>query len=528
MTLERGAMLNNRYRIDGLLGQGGRGAVYLAWDANLRIAVAIKENLDASREAQEQFFYEANVLARLSHPNLTRVTDYFFIPGQGQYLVMDYVQGEDLEKMVEQHGPMSEADALKWTTQVCRALSYLHGQNPPIIHRDIKPANIKIRPDGQAMLVDFGIAKSYDPRSGTLLGAKAITPGYSPPEQYGFGTTDPRSDIYALGATLYHLLTGRALPESVQRAAGATTTPLPRQLNPQISPGTEKAIIKAVEVLSDRRFQNIGEFQSAIQAQTIKLTDRYSDGFQSAPFSASASTAASAVTPPALKKATRKSTRWWVLGGVLGVLAIAVVLGAIYLINQGKEPGAGQKSFLTAACNPPCYTLNNHLASRVEVWIDGESKGTLEPGATKQFWHSSSPVRLRWVAMPLTNQSGQPIGSALENVIPQVENGATLEVTNKIGEQLFFAPLLTNNLDRPCEISVDDGYAGEQRPGVLNPGARNVLVGYHPLFKNSNVKLYCGDKVYFWGLPADAPAGAKNPLLKYVQPQSGLVSLSVP
>jgi len=162
------------------------------------------------------------------------------------------------------------------------------------------------------------------------------------------------------------------------------------------------------------------------------------------------------------------------------------------------------------------------------VWIDGKSQGMLEPLASKTFSHSSKPARIRWVALPQANQAGEPIGQAIEDEIPRVEGCATVEVTNKIKDQFFFAPLLTNNTGSPCDVSIDDGYTGEKRPGILEPGASNVFLGYFPLYKNSNVKLYCGDKVFFWGLPADAPPGAENPLLKYVQPQSGGVSLTVP
>jgi serine/threonine protein kinase len=264
MPLSIGQVLNSRYRIDALLGQGGMGAVYRAVDLNLNLPVAVKENLDASPEAQKQFGREAGILARLSHPNLPRVTDYFFISGQGQYLVMDYVEGEDLRAMLGRLGVLPEWQLLNWVSQVCDALAYLHSQPAPIIHRDIKPGNIKIRSDGRAILVDFGIAKIYDPYLSTTIGAKAVTPGYSPPEQYGGDTTDARSDIYALGATVYHLLTGQVLPESVQRAVGVATVAPPRQLNRQISPVTEQAILKAIEVATDRRFQNVNELRAAL------------------------------------------------------------------------------------------------------------------------------------------------------------------------------------------------------------------------------------------------------------------------
>jgi serine/threonine protein kinase len=265
MALTIGEVIHHdRYRIEELLGQGGMGAVYKAWDLNLDIPVAIKENLEATPEAQKQFIREANMLAKLVHPNLPRVIDYFSIPGQGQYLVMDFIDGEDLRAMFMRLGRLPEPQVLNWIGQITDALSYLHSQPTPIIHRDIKPANIKVRPDGRAVLVDFGIAKFYDPKLATTMGAKAVTPGYSPPEQYGGGSTDTRSDIYALGATLFALLTGAEPPESVLRAVKQAEFPRPRELNSEISLQVEEAILKSVEISTDRRYQTISEMSQVL------------------------------------------------------------------------------------------------------------------------------------------------------------------------------------------------------------------------------------------------------------------------
>jgi eukaryotic-like serine/threonine-protein kinase len=268
MPLSPGQVLNNRYRIVKLLGQGGFGAVYRAWDTNLERPRALKENLDTSPEAQRQFKREAQMLCDLTRSNLPKVIDHFVIQGQGQYLVMEFVEGEDLGTMLEKAGgPLPEAQVLDWASQVCDALEYLHSRKPPIIHRDIKPANIKITPEGKAMLVDFGIAKVYDPNLSTTAGARAVTPGYSPQEQYGIGTTDARTDIYALGATLYHLLTGKQPPESVQRTIGIQLEP-PSKLNPVISVNAQNAILKAMEPVPDNRYQSIGDFHQALLAES--------------------------------------------------------------------------------------------------------------------------------------------------------------------------------------------------------------------------------------------------------------------
>ncbi|MBN2548147.1 MAG: protein kinase [Anaerolineales bacterium] len=262
-ALKPGSTLQGRYRIERELGRGGFGAVYRAWDSNLNKACALKENLDTSPEAQRQFAREATVLANLSHPNLPRVTDHFSIPGQGQYLVMDFVDGEDLATLAYKQGGVPVDQALKWAIQVADALTYLHNRQPPVLHRDIKPANIRITPDGQAMLVDFGLVKLYDPHMKTTLGARAVTPGYAPPEQYGQGKTDVRSDIYALGATLYCVLTQQDPLESVQRIAGGEML-LVHQANPLVPEAISRLIERSMALEPKHRFQTAAEFKAAL------------------------------------------------------------------------------------------------------------------------------------------------------------------------------------------------------------------------------------------------------------------------
>jgi branched-chain amino acid transport system substrate-binding protein len=268
MPLITGQLLNNRYRIVKLLGQGGFGAVYRAWDVNLSGPCAIKENSETSPAAQNQFTREASILYNLRHPNLPKVTDHFSVQGQGQYLVMEYIEGQDLQEMIDQAGePLTEAQVLPWIMQVCEALNYLHHRTPPIIHRDIKPANVRITPEGTVYLVDFGIAKLYDPERKTTLGARAVTPGYSPFEQYGQKSTDARTDVYALGATLYTALTGRLPLESIERVGGATLSP-PRTLNPGISPPVEAAILRAMALMPEQRYQEIMQLKEALSTPT--------------------------------------------------------------------------------------------------------------------------------------------------------------------------------------------------------------------------------------------------------------------
>ncbi len=271
------ATLLNRYRLDRELGRGGFGAVYQAYDLNLSRLCALKENLNPSADAHRQFSREASVLANLSHPNLPRVTDHFTIPGEGQYLVMDFVDGEDLAQAVARCGRLPVAQAVEWISQVAEALDYLHSRTPPVLHRDIKPANIRINSEGKAMLVDFGLVKVSDAAFKTTVGARAVTPGYAPPEQYGLGSTDSRTDIYALAATLYRLLSGQEPMESVQRAAGQEIPPV-REFNPQVPLALSQAIERGMALDPAQRYPT---------AHAFRLDIRRAAGLDSAPTSAS-------------------------------------------------------------------------------------------------------------------------------------------------------------------------------------------------------------------------------------------------
>lgn len=276
--LREGTILQqNRYRITHLLGRGGMGAVYAAWHMSLEIPVALKEltpqaDLDPEMLAQlrAQFKREAMTLARLNHNNLVRVIDSFE-EGGNAYLVMEMVEGESLADRIGREGALALPLVLRWAHQLLDALAYCHGQN--VLHRDIKPTNIIIRPDDQAVLVDFGLVKLWDPRDPrTMTVVRGMgTPEYAPPEQYEAesGSTDVRSDIYGLGATLYHALVGQAPPTATKRIVNPAALIPVRALNPNIAPAIEAALMRALELRPIDRFQSAREMAGALNAPAL-------------------------------------------------------------------------------------------------------------------------------------------------------------------------------------------------------------------------------------------------------------------
>lgn len=257
--LESGSILNERYLIDRLLGKGGFGATYLARDRKMFDKLrAIKEiPLIYFNEQEEEF------LTRLDHPAIPKLIERFNINGL-HYSVMEYFEGTGLDTLVQQaHSGLPEGTVLKIAEPLCNVLSYIHSQK--VIHRDLKPENILVDNDSIA-LIDFGIAKQYDPGQGTRRLARAASSFYSSPEQYqaGKGFTDVKSDIYSLGAMLYFMVTGKAPIDALSRDAAKDIEPAPRQLNPKISIHIEKVILKAMKMHKSDRFASISQLKKAL------------------------------------------------------------------------------------------------------------------------------------------------------------------------------------------------------------------------------------------------------------------------
>lgn len=278
VPLKAGETLRGRYRIQRIIGQGGMGSIYLADDLRLEgRQCALKEvehdrslPPDLLKEAREQFFREATVLARLDHPNLPKVSDFFSVAVR-DYLVMDFVPGKDLRTLMmeaRQAGEfLDEAEVLNWANQLADALSFLHDQDPPIVHRDIKPSNLKLTPSGLLKLVDFGLVKLLAPGEITITILQGQgTALYTPLEQYGGDSrhTDLRSDIYSFAATIYHLLTNTPPGDARDRFLNPAALVSPRSINPDISLRTERAILWAMSLHPDERPSSIEEFRQSL------------------------------------------------------------------------------------------------------------------------------------------------------------------------------------------------------------------------------------------------------------------------
>lgn len=257
---EIGTVIEGKYEILKEIGHGGMSVVYLANDTHLNRNWAVKEVKKKGTGKNDEIVVnsllaEANMVKKLDHPALPRIVD-IIDNGVTIYIIMDFIEGESLDKVLEEYGAQPEEKVISWAMQICDVLSYLHSQKPPIIYRDMKPANLMLKPNGNISIIDFGIAREYKEQNladTTVLGTK----GYAPPEQYS-GQTDARSDIFALGMTMHHLLTG------VDPRSGEAYVPV-RQWNPELSEGIEFIINKCVEPVAENRYQNCTELLVDLQ-----------------------------------------------------------------------------------------------------------------------------------------------------------------------------------------------------------------------------------------------------------------------
>ncbi len=330
-----GSVIEGKYEILKEIGRGGMSTVYLAMDRRLNKQWAVKEIRKKGSGKNDEIVVnsllaEANLMKRLDHPSLPRIVD-IIDNGVTIYVVMDYIEGESLDKILEEYGAQPEELVIGWAKQLCDALSYLHSQKPPIIYRDMKPANIMLKPEGNIKIIDFGIAREYKEQSladTTVLGTK----GYAPPEQYS-GQTDPRSDIFALGMTMHHLLTG------IDPRNGEPYAPV-RQWNPELSEGIEAIINRCVEPAAENRYQSCTDL-----LYDLEHPELITQGFR--------------------KKQKRKLSAFLVTFGLAAVLAIA---GFVMSLTATRLNEQDYGAYISSSNPKSYYSAIEIYPERVEAY----------------------------------------------------------------------------------------------------------------------------------------------------------------
>lgn len=461
------------------------GSIYHALDENLGISVAVKENLFLTDEYARQFQHEANILASLRHPTLPRVRDYFSAPNQGQYMVMDYVEGEDLRVRIDRLKYLPEKEALLIGIKICDALSYMHSREPAVVHRDVKPGNIRITPEGEVVLVDFGLAKVMHENQVTTTGARAMTPGYSPPEQYGTGRTDPRTDIYSLGATLYAALTGVIPEDGLARATGKNQlTPL-RSFQPKVNRRIATVIEKSLAVEPDDRFQTADDFRDAL----IEASELYSARQNrltvppppaTPPFNAEDSASMDESQPIKANEKHPKSKQSWIMKWLpLGITAIVLLIVAYILV--------GPAFFASLAPTPKVATPTEPIISKSPAVI----ATLMQTPTLAQITITPIPPTATSTPKPTTNPTSltiTPVGGSgqiafasnrsgifqiwLMNIdgtnlksLTQISDGACQPNWSPNGQQIAFVS--------PCMGKSDTGYPGG-RIFTMNADGTNI------------------------------------------------------
>ncbi len=370
-------VLQSRYRIVRQLGEGGMGAVYEAVDERLDSTVALKETFFTDERLRKQFEREARLLARMHHPALPRVSDHFS-EVDGQFLIMQFIAGDDLYEMItRRNGPFPTDQVLTWADQLLDALDYLHTQDPQIIHRDIKPQNLKLTARGQIILLDFGLAKGQIGEFSRVTSSASIfgyTPNYAPLEQIQGLGTDPRSDIYALGATLYHLVTGVKPPDALTRAAAMVNSkpdPLTpaNEASPAVSAGLAKVLSRAMAQNRDQRYPTAADMTKALHTIGEATSSFEKTEAQTLLIAPTQVAAGAGLTMPAAKKPTILTGETTVVRSPkakLGRASWAIAAGVVLLLTAGVFY-AYQKRNTVSAPSPSPTPINN-----VEVQLSPE------------------------------------------------------------------------------------------------------------------------------------------------------------
>lgn len=434
-VLAPNSKLGNRYVIANPLTIGGMGAIYLAFDSAQSQTCVVKEMLDHYADPTERakaiqdFDREADMLADLDHPNIPKILCRL-TENNRHYLVMEYVHGSNLEDLLKQRGtPCPEVEVVEWTGQVLGLLDYLHSRQPPVIYRDLKPANLMLRRDGRVMMIDFGIARFFNPIArGTMIG----TPGYAPPEQYQ-GLAEPRSDLFALGATMFHLLTGRD-PRDPRTLMAPWQFPALTAIDPNLTLGLAQVVAKAVAMTPDGRYASAKEMLSELQNYRNILPPAMQPVLPSA--AAVPAPSGSALSP------------------VLAVDVKAIDFGSV-------SPGAPAQTKSFSITNPIAAT---HLGVALRGSIDANQPWiTLD---TSSFNISAERATVKVSIDPKTLTSGQQSGAVIVT-----SNGGTETIVVLVS---VTGPTLTVS---PARIDLGTISLGQSREAAFFVGNANVRAG---------------------------------------------------
>ncbi|NJN14944.1 MAG: protein kinase [Oscillochloris sp.] len=426
--LAPGTVIQDRYRVIAQIAKGGMGAVYQARDLRLRTDVAIKETLFSDDAYRQAFEREAQVLARLRHQALPRVIDHF-IERNGQFLVMEYIGGEDLGNQLTRLGrrfasPQALPIVLKWAEQLLDVLHYLHSRPSPVIHRDIKPKNLKLSASHDIILLDFGLSRggmtvaidvtddgTTTPESRKVYG---FTPPYAPFEQMRDGDPDQRSDIYSLGATLYHMLTGTLPPDAMARMARLLNSQ-PDSLRPiqDLAPHVPVAVAEVIEhslaVLIDDRFRSAREMRDALlQARGQRrpriqpITNRHPEYQSAAPAVEIPLPTPSVVAPPTPSVAADSTP----MGTLMRRMITGSPIRAVAYGPDGKSLAAGYDDHTIGLWHleddTPTATLRGHSSSVRGVSFSSQSGllATASDDETVRLWEVKNGIQRRMVRLP--------------------------------------------------------------------------------------------------------------------------------
>ena len=434
MPLIPGDIIQERYRIEDLLAQGGMSAVYRAWHLRLDVPCAVKEMVPypgmddrALTQLREQFLQEAQVLADLRHPNMPRVIDHFEFEGNA-YLVMDYVEGQRLDGIIDDEGRIPTDTLLIWARELLDALNHCH-QNG-VLHRDIKPQNVIVSPEGEANLVDFGLAKLIDikDRQTRTVMRGLGTPEYAPPEQYDAepGSTDERSDIYGLGATLYHALTGVAPPTATQRIVDPGLLKPIDGFVPDISLGVDQAITKAMALQPSQRYTSVPEMADALfGAPVVKpSSEPLGSGDPSSPDPLST----------VVMSSLRRGPRWRIWAG-LGGGAVILLLLVFLLRGSFASPAVATVTFTPTASATALPVPTGTATSTATATFQPSPTAEESPTATDTSTPSATPQPTHTIAPTATHTptpTPQPTATATAEDTATAEPVCIYEVESEV------------------------------------------------------------------------------------------------